>query len=73
MPNRLSKKKKKWMPTAADIHYAKQSEAMGGDGNYHLSIRKIIKPPMRHGRSLLSWPQTSVGRGKRRYIHFVRT
>ena len=30
------------MPTAADIHYAKQSEAMGGDGNCHLHIGKTI-------------------------------
>ena len=61
------------MPTAVSTHHANFSEAMRGDDNCHLRIRKNYKPPMRRKAQHQLWPQAEVGRGKRRYIHRGRT
>lgn len=44
----LNIRHEKWMLAAANIHYAKQSEAMGGDDDCHLHIGKTKKTPTRH-------------------------
>ena len=61
------------MLTAVSTHHAKFSEAMRGDDNCHLHIGKTIKPLTRHAPLPQPWPQFTVDRGRRRYIHFVCT
>ena len=61
------------MPTAASTHHAKLSEAMRGDDNCHLHIGVTINLSRGMRSSLSHGHRQGVGRGRRRYTHFVRT